>query len=67
MTEILPSHPDYEEINHLQQLLAWLKNPHLLQGVEQDLPELELKALEEILLYELNLLLNSSDTFGDYL
>ncbi len=42
-TRILPSSPDYEEIDQLASKIAMLKNPHL-HKIVQEVPEAELKA-----------------------
>jgi hypothetical protein len=41
---VLPSSPDYEEIDQLTSKIAILKNPHL-HKIAQDIPQAELKAI----------------------
>ena len=42
-TRVLPSSPDYEEINLLTTKIAMLKNPHLHNLIE-DFPQVEAQA-----------------------
>lgn len=47
---ISPNSPDYEEINHLSDRIALIKNPHMNFGfTEADMPEAERKAVEATL------------------
>lgn len=47
---IFGSNPDYEEINHLSDRIALVKNPHMNFGfTDADMPEAERKAVEATL------------------
>lgn len=56
---ILPTSPDYEEINDISNKIALIKNPHLNFGYkEADMPEAERRAAETTLKNRLQELLD---------
>lgn len=49
-TRITASNPDYEEINNLSDLIAKIKNPHMIFGFhETEIPATERGAIEAVL------------------
>jgi len=53
------SHPDYKKFELVQTLLCLATNPHMSIGIDNDIPEVEMKAIKKMIEDDMGEMINN--------